>query len=490
MGLSLGIELGLRGVSCVIVDKREQDTDLIPKAKTVHVRTMEHFRRWGIAQQVRERFPLRDTPPRALFVENLTSDPITEFSNINNFGAGISSLYAESGQWIPQPILEKVLREKVASIDCLKLLHRRELVAFETSEQQVLVRLSDGASIKGKFLVGCDGSRSTVRELSKIARLGSLCKDVFSTVIFRSMHLGRILSSRKALMYWIVNQKLPGILGPLSQDTWFFIAFQKTPAECSKEAIEESFGISLEDYVFEKCDEWRPHTLRAETYRKQRVFLAGDACHVHPPFGGFGLNLGIADAVDLGWKLAFYLRGWGSNDLLDTYEYERRPIHELFMREADENLKKTQTRKHEDLRRSKIREFNSLGLVKGAMYSSRIVWPNSNGNESIDCINYFPTCKPGAILPHFWMENDVSVYDLLGREFSVLVLASSVDKNEIAEEARDLQVPIQLVDLVESPIALSLYNANVVLVRPDGVVSYKGSSWKKGILKISCGWCS
>jgi FAD binding domain len=192
-------------------------------------------------------------------------------------------------------------------------------------------------------------------------------------------------------------------------------------------------------------DLWAARRLIADRYRDRRVFLAGDACHLHPPYGGFGMNLGIADGVDLGWKLAGALQGWGGDLLLASYEEERRAVHQRTIAAAIENYRTLSDhlvrdalnedtpegeRAREEVRTAivaaKTREFKSLGVVLGSYYEkSPIIVADGTTLPPTEHTEFQPCARPGCLAPHAWLDDGSSLYDHFGLGFSLLVLADS-----------------------------------------------------------------
>jgi hypothetical protein len=234
----------------------------------------------------------------------------------------------------------------------------------------------------------------------------------------------------------------------------------------------------------------------AARYRDGRIFLAGDACHLHPPFGGYGMNMGLGDAVDLGWKLTAVLQGWGGRKLLDSYEQERRDVHERVIAESVENhavlgnelandqLERDDAAGHKArvavgalIKKVKLREFRTLGVVIGYRYKdSPIIVPDGSEPPPETVTDYRPSAHPGRLAPHFWLDDGRSLYDCIGRGFTLLA-DSSVPHDDYASlerAARDAQVPFQAVRMEGSRSLRELYDAPLCLVRTDHHVAWRG----------------
>ena len=396
VGLSLAIELGLRGVSCRVVERNDR-VGYSPRAKMTDVRTREHLRRWGIADELRRVSPLPDGyPAHVVFATRMNGPLLARFEHAWSTGMERNDLYAESAQWVPQYTLEELLRARAVAIPGVQVSFDTALDGLEQDRSGVTATLAGkhGAElVRCSYVVGADGARSVVRKLIGAQLVGDGASLSNLNLVFRSRGLAALHGHGPAAMYWMVNADMPAVLGPMSDDgLWYFIATKVDPAldglgDAGAEAIRRSTGLAGLDVEVVSADPWVARRLVADRYSRGRVFLAGDACHLHPPFGGFGMNMGIGDAVDLGWKLAAVLAGWGGANLLDTYETERRPVHDWAMSESvanyatvgnqlarpgieDEGPLGEATRREvgEAIQMQKTREMRSLGVVKGYSY--------------------------------------------------------------------------------------------------------------------------
>jgi hypothetical protein len=304
-------------------------------------------------------------------------------------------------------------------------------------------------------------------------------------------------------MYWQINRDGMSVIGPMDRDDkWFFMPAALKPGETlSKEAaaalIAQTTGIDL-PYEVLSADEWIASELLADKYREGRIFLAGDACHLHPPFGGYGMNMGVGDGVDLGWKIAAVLQGWGGPALLDSYEQERRPVHRVVIEEAvanlpspippaDRALLEDETPEGQAMRERignalqtvKPREFHTLGTVLGNCYeNSPIVKSDGTSAPQNRGQHYEASAHPGCLAPHAWLSDGRSLYDAFGEGFT-LVADRNAGEAQIArakKEAQALGIPLTVVQPKDLPIA-ELYGASLTLVRPDQHVAWRGETW-------------
>lgn len=503
-GLALAIELGHRSIPCLVIERNAR-VGHAPRAKTTNVRTREHLRRWGIADKLRQASPLGvDYPSNVLFVTRLAGYELARFENAMYCAPGKNPMYSEHAQWVPQYTVEEVLREHAASLPGVEIRFNCELVGFEQGDK-VSARVKDldaggETVIVADFIVGADGARSAVRDAIGAKMEGTYGLSRNYNVVFRAPGLDKAHRHGPAIMYWQVNTDVPSLIGPMDTgDRWFFMPTAvpenvRFRAADAAPLISRATGIDLH-YEILSSDEWVASKLLADRYRKGRVFLAGDACHLHPPFGGYGMNMGIADGVDLGWKLAAVLQGWGGGALLDSYESERRPVHQFVLDEATANHATlsnhlVQSGLEDDteagaearstiaarVMSTKLREFNTLGVVKGYRYvASPVIAEEDGPPPQPDFLNYLPSARPGCIAPHAWLHDGRSLYDTFGSGFTLLVTDGSQDSavQGFQSAARDTRVPLS-VSLAPQGSVAALYGARYALIRPDQHVAWRG----------------
>ena len=506
-GLAAAIELGMRGVSCVVLERTERG-GYAPRAKTTHTRTREHLRRWGIADKLAAASPFGiDYPSNVSFVTRLGGKLIKRFENALQCSPVRDERYSEHSQWIPQYKLEEVLRAHAETLANVEFRFNCEYLDFTQNVDGVTVRYRDTVSgeartVEAGYLVGADGARSKVRDDVGAQMIGTYGLSRNYNIIFRAPGLAEAHHLGPAVMYWQLNPEVPSLIGPMDKgDLWFFMpsAIGKDLTFTDEEAvaaIRTSTGIDL-PYEILSSDEWVASRLLADKYRDGRAFLIGDACHLHPPFGGFGMNMGIADGVDIGWKIAAVEQGWGGPVLLDSYEAERRPAHEFVLDEAEANhailpnLLVREGIEDEGLAGDKVRsevaaivgehkaaEFYALGVVLGYCYrNSPVIVDDGTGASWTRSRDYVPAAIPGCLAPHRWL-GDESLYDRFGAGFTLLVIAGRHDADivRVRNEAEQGAVPLSVVEIAD-PTLLGLYEQPLILIRPDQHVAWRGATW-------------
>ena len=240
---------------------------------------------------------------------------------------------------------------------------------------------------------------------------------------------------------------------------------------------------------------WAAHSLIADRYSSGRIFLAGDACHLHPPFGGYGMNMGFADGVDLGWKLAATLQGWGGKSLLASYEAERRPIHEWIIEEAIANYNAlgnhlllpgleaegelgdaTRREAGDVIFAAKQREFRTLGAVLGYCYEdSPVIVKDGSFGPPVNSSIYRPSAHPGCVAPHLWLADGTSLYDHFGTGFTLLVTSPDADTSDAVQAAKELSIPMSVICPDDARLR-ARYAAKLALIRPDQHVVWRGDT--------------
>jgi 2-polyprenyl-6-methoxyphenol hydroxylase-like FAD-dependent oxidoreductase len=502
VGLSAAVELGRRGVPCLIVEPRLVVSQLRPRAKTTSVRTMEHFRRWGLAERIREIAPLKvDWSQDIVFCTTLLGHEVMHFTDCLGLSPQRTDLFAESGQQIAQPLVEEVLREAVSDLEScqlrlgwsLRTLHQGDDVVQAT----IINEQGEQLPVRASYVLGCDGSRSVVRAAMGARYEGTSDLRPNFGLVFRAPGLAKQQPHGPAVHYWVLNPACPGVLGRMDlEDVWWAIA-NGVPAEIGQvnphALIYGLVGAEIDAEVL-GTDPWTARMLLADRYRSNRVFLAGDAAHLNPPWGGHGFNTGIGDAANIGWKLAAVIDGWGGDALLASYEAERRPVARRTIREAAANMsvlapelgnqemgasglvgEQARHAAAQVIQAAKDREFHSLGIVLGYQYDASPVIVDDGTPPLPESQDYEPTAQPGARLPHLWLPDGASLYDRLGNGLSLLRLSDDANAVPFVESASAHGVPLTVIELRGQTLE-KLYNAPLLLVRPDQHVAWRGAS--------------
>jgi len=502
VGLSAAVELGKRGVDCVVLEPRTEVSPLRPRAKFTSVRTMEHFRRWGIAGRIRAAAPVPGSWSQSVMAAtSLTGPGLTRIDDCLGLSATRVETFAEPSQQIPQPAVEQVLRDVVGELDDVTLALGWSLHSLTEADGEVVVEAVDGEGairrITAQYVLGCDGGGSTTRQCLDIPTVGPDVSQHYTTVVFRAPDLAQHVPHAPAVQYLIFNPRPAAVFGRLDlADTWWAGMVLPSPDADPSVKLREVIGPEAPDdleYEILCADNWQVRMRLAETFGTSRVFLVGDAAHLNPPTGGHGYNTGVGDAVNIGWKLAATLRGWGGHRLLESYDAERRAIATDTIGAATANLMATlgiqvpagadlpgpegdraRSALGERIRLAMSPEFHSLGLVLGYEYSDSpvIVYDDEPAIEhERDVTVYVPTTRPGARLPHRWLADGRSLYDDLGAGLTLITFGDH-DPGAMTQAARARGVPLTHLDL--GPDGLVQDDRMSLLVRPDQHIAWRG----------------
>ncbi len=509
VGLALAGELGWRGVPCTLVEKTDGTIEQ-PKMDLVGIRTMEFCRRWGILDWVRDApYPL-DYPQDYIYVTGLNG---YELGREPFPGRGFEPCPPESPQKrerVPQDMFDPILRRFAERTSHATLRYNCELVSFVETPDGVRAELRDTASGKTEtfeadYMVGTDGGASTVREQLGIAMSGTPALTYTTNVMFRCKNFSELHDKGKGYRFIFI--------GP--EGTWltivavngadrFRMSIVGSPQKINhseddiRAALKRAMGREF-DYEILSVMRWVRRELVADRYGTDRIFIAGDAAHLMSPTGGFGMNTGIGDAVDLGWKLEAAVKGWGGGELLRSYDAERRPVGLRNVSEASRNLRRMLSTRERlpgpeifqpgaanDAARKEYgdwfaaimrHEWFANGVMLGYRYdNSPIVQPDGTPAPPDPSHPYTQTARPGARAPHVWLKDGRSTLDLFGHGFVLLRLGRNPPPAaRIEQAARERGVPLTCVELDE-PEMLVTYERRLVLVRPDGHVAWRADT--------------
>jgi 2-polyprenyl-6-methoxyphenol hydroxylase-like FAD-dependent oxidoreductase len=481
-GLAAAAELAWHGVGCVLLEPRTEVSHRRPRAKTTSIRTMEHLRRWGAAGALRAAAPLPVAwSQRVTFCECLCGRRITDFDGAFGLTPGRDDRFAESGQQVPQPVVEEVLRAHLRRQSGVELRLGHTAKDLTQDAEGVTVAVSDQAGsgylIRARYVLGCDGAAGVTRDQTGARYAGRSDPRPNFNVVFRAPSLDTHLGP--AVQYWVVGagrEATSGLIGRLDlAGTWWAIVPGADAAYGTAHADELITGLAgapVEHEVL-ATDLWTARMLIADRFGAGRVFLVGESAHVNPPWGGHGFNTSVGDAVNIAWKLAAVTCGWAPADLLASYEPERRGVIEATVASAEANnrfLAGVLPRDAAAIQRAKRAEFYSLGLVLGYSYAgSPVIQPGVR--PAVDVTSYTPSAEPGARLPHHWLPDGSSLYDRLGRGFTLVgpVRKHAGAAADLVRRARRRRIPLTL---AEAPASYP-WRDEFLLVRPDQHIAWR-----------------
>ena len=345
IGLALAIDLGRRGIPCTVVE-RSDGVIYHPRATAQNARTMEFFRRWGIADDVKRAGAPPDFPHTVLYITDLNGFEIARFERASHGGTRPAEISPERPQRVNQLFLDPILHELASSYDSVTLRYTCEFESFVESGDGIVATVRSrgtAETIRAKYAIDATGTRGTLRRALGIEMDGRPTLDYNLSIFFKIPELWSYHDKGKAALHFFVDAN--GITRNLVQldgrELWRLgvcdQALYENPERADVAAlITQAMGREI-PFELIGVARWIAHDLVAKSYGTQRVFMAGDAAHLNPPAGGFGLNTGMGDVVDLGWKIAAREAGWGGPNLLGAYEIERRPIALRNVRQSTEN---------------------------------------------------------------------------------------------------------------------------------------------------------
>ena len=506
VGLALAGELGWRGVGCLLVEQTD-GAIVTPKMNEVNVRTMELCRRWGIAEQVHNcPFP-RDHARDAVFVTSFTGYELGRIPRPAVADAKPEPWSPMRLQTCSQMWFDPILRNFALSHPGVELRHRTRLESFDDTGAGVVAEIVDletgkRETIEADYLVGCDGATSAIRGQLGIELVGQGTLGHPVHLFFRAPDFLKRVGKAEGTFFLAIDRgglwANIRVVDPVNA-MWRLMMIdsdgRQTPDSIDRDAlIRRAVGQPF-DVEWVGCSIWTRRSLVAAQYSKGRVFLAGDAVHQLSPTGAMGMNTGIGDVADLGWKLAAVAQGWGGSNLLASYSVERQPVglraidntsgfhlshgkfHDGFAAIEDDTEQGRALRVElgPQLVREVGRMFRTIGLQLGYRYEdSPIVVPDGTPPVPDDPEKFVASARPGSRGPHAVLKDGSSTLDLYGRGYVLARFGTGApDGAAIAEAATKRNVPLRTVTIDDAKAA-AIYEQPLVLVRPDGHVAWRG----------------
>ena len=520
VGMGLALELGLRGISVLLVERYEQPQP-IPKGQNLTQRTMEHMHAWGAEEEIRA----ARTIPASYGIGGLTAYGTLLGPYHYDWLQRdlVAPYYFTANERLPQYATEAVLRARVAQIPAIQTRYgwRAHRISQDATGVTLEIAPREGGvteSVRAAYVVGCDGSRSLVREAAGLTQTLSDHDRMMVLLVFRSTQLHDLLARYPGKSYYnVLHPELAGywkFLGRVDLGTtWFMHA--PVPAGTTAEnydfktflheAVGEPFEVEFSHIGF-----WDLRFALADNYRAGRMFIAGDAAHSHPPYGGYGVNSGLEDARNLGWKLAAQLQGWGGTALLDSYEAERRPVFASTIEDFIAKSIETDRAFVASCDPAKDQaHFEAVWSQRasGAVGEVNTFEPNYEGSPIVD--NRSDARRmPSAVGAHRFeaqaghhlapalMADGRPIHATLGEGFTLLVVGEGIaaqgvgDRFVAAADARSIPLAV----VVTPPVGdVKRYAAPLILIRPDGFVAWVGydfevtASAAEALLSKMCG---
>jgi 2-polyprenyl-6-methoxyphenol hydroxylase-like FAD-dependent oxidoreductase len=517
VGMTLAMSLDALGVGCLVANT-ETSPRWHPKGSTQSARTMETYRRLGIAAKLRRLGLAADYPLDIGYFTRLTGYELTRLRQPSEREKMERVAAAAPTDQVPEPLLrlnqmhcEDFLFRHIRALGGVDVRFGWQCLDYSESADGVSAVIEEvetgrRQNVRALYIIGCDGGRGLVRHKlgirysgGSVGPPGYLNGPMVSTYV-RVPDFFKRIPHRRCWQYWTVNRDVRSNTMIIDQsDDILFGTTLRNPDDKPDPAViarqfRASFGQDI-DFDFHDHKPWTAgHALVADSFGAGRALLCGDSAHLFTPTGGFGLNTGIDDAANLAWKLAARVQGWGGPGLLASYESERRPI-------ALRNTAASKALAHSvgavpigeaineetpagDAARAEAaaflstfgEEFASLGVQLGARYDrSPIIASEAGAPPPDDPAVYVPSASPGGRAPHLWLGPDRSLYDELGRGFTLIRFAGCQEDTrplEMAAQRRGMPLKTITVDL---DAGRDLYGRDVALIRPDLYVAWRGN---------------
>lgn len=513
VGLVAALDLSARGISTIVVEEREFLEPPNVKCNHVASRTMEAFRRLGLAAEVRASGLPSDYPQDVAFRTSLTGPELSRIP-IPASGERYTSTVGPDTTWqtpeppqrINQTFLEPILARHAAEAPGVTLLNRTSFVSVsqDADSAAIVVTDLDGTNertLRGRYVIGADGGRSQVRKQIGSKLSGDpVLQNVQSTCI-RSAELYGLMSAAepRAWGYYTSNPRRSGHVYAIDGKEVFLVHTYLSPEEAENDSVDRDAAIRAilgvdADFSYEVIskEDWVARRLLADRFRKDRVFIAGDATHLWVPFAGFGMNAGIADVLNLTWLLGAHLNGWADASILDAYEAERRPITEqvshfamnhqqkLAKPSLPENLEEDSP-EGEAARRAygeamyalNVPQFAAQGLNYGYAYNdSPIIAYDAAEAPGYSMGEYTPSTVPGCRAPHFVLADGTSVYDQFTAGYTAIATPGA-DTEALVATAAERGIPFRVIE-VEPSLLPEAYTQPITIVRQDQQVAWRG----------------
>jgi 2-polyprenyl-6-methoxyphenol hydroxylase-like FAD-dependent oxidoreductase len=505
VGLTLAVDLGRRGVRTMLIERKDAP-QFLPKMERCNARTMEIYRRMGLSERIRAAGLPRDVPMDVFIVTSLVEPPLLHlpYPSVAQAQAVIAGTHdgtqpLEPYQLISQYTLEPLLKAEAEKLPSVSVRYGGEFQSLAQDGDGVTAQVAGPQgtqSIRTRYLVGCDGGGSNVRRQLGFQLEGEANILQLRQALYRCDDLFERIPIGKGRHYHIADDRSGFLIVQDSTRHFTLHAVVEQDSDMAA-AFEQAVAMPV-DYEMLYVGKWQQNLMVADRYAENRVFLAGDAVHLMIPTGGLGMNSGVGDAIDLSWKLAATLRGWGGPGLLASYEIERRQIGERNV--AASGFASLGRRKWRAAWSPEIRDATPAGEAARARLSaiaaveqrksnemigaelgyrydgSPLIWPEAGEPPAHDFMSYRPSTFPGTRLPHAWLPDGGAVQDMIAEDcYSLIRLGGAAPSADaLAGAFARYGAPFAVLDLPgEEPRAV--YGCDLLLLRPDMHVVWRGN---------------
>ena len=516
VGLTLAIDLAQRGIQVTVIETRHRGEEPSPKCNHVSARSMEIFRRLGLAKSLRDAGLPADYPNDISYRTSFTGNEISRIP----IPCRKDRYTAEGGPdtWWPTPepphrinqiFLEPIIFEFAAAQKNIQIINRTQVIDFGQDEDGVTcyaknIDTNEPITVRSQFLIGCDGGRSAIRKMIGAALSGTDVVSRVQSTYIKAPSLIKLQHFERAWATFSINPRRTGNVYAIDGiETWLVHNYLKDE-EADFDSIDRDWAIRQILGVDEKFEyevlskeDWFGRRLVADRFRDRRMFICGDAAHLWVPMAGYGMNAGIADAMNLSWTLAAYLNGWAGPAILNTYQVERQPIteqvstfamnHEYALAKErkkaspllEEDTPEGQAARDElgqSLYDLNVKQYCCGGLNFGYFYDkSNIISYDGQAHPTYTINTFTSSTVPGCRLPHIWLENKESLYDKLGNDLALIQFGDEASGQELVNAAKEMNIPLKLIQLGNN-YKDDVYKENLILVRPDLHIAWRGNN--------------
>ncbi|MDA0340489.1 MAG: FAD-dependent oxidoreductase, partial [Proteobacteria bacterium] len=516
IGLSLAMDLAWRGVEVLVCELRARGEPPPPKCNHVAARSMEIFRRLGVAGKLRNAGLPADYPNdisyRTAFTgKELTRIPIPCRRDRYDATAGPDTDWPtpEPPHRINQIYLEPILFDHAAQMPLVRTMNRVQIEGFSQNDDEVVTTARDLDSgeqirITSQYMIGCDGGSSLVRKGIGATSEGDAVIGRTQTCFIRAPDLINLQVEQPAWATFSLNPRRSGNVYAIDGREKWVVHNYLRPNETDFDAVDRDWAIrtilGVDDafqYELLSKEDWFGRRLIANKFRDRRVFIAGDAAHIWVPFAGYGMNAGIADVMNLSWILAAHLNGWAPASILDAHERERHPITEQVSKYVMNHAQAMASQRgmvpeniEDDTPQGaaaraalgqaayelNVQQYCCAGLNFGTFYAaSPIISHDDEAAPGYTMATFTASTVPGCRTPHLWLDQGRSLYDAMGSDYTLLRMDRGLDVGPLMAAAAAKNIPLDLVDL-DGTQASGLYDRKLVLSRPDQHVAWRGDT--------------
>lgn len=516
VGLTAAMDLAWRGIPVIVIERRHRGEPPSVKCNHVSARSMEIFRRLGVAGALRNAGLPPDYPNDVSYRTTATGVEVARI-HIPGRSTRYTDRSGPDGWWpTPEPphrinqiFLEPILFAHAESLPGVTIVNRTEVEAVECFHDRVVVSIRDLDTgntrlVTCRYLIGCDGGKSIIRAAIGARLAGDPVVQRVQSTFIRAPKLLNLMKEKPAWATFSVNPRRCGNMYAIDgRETWLIHNYLN-PDEADFQSVDRDACIRLilgsdPDFTYEVIskEDWVGRRLVADRFRNGRIFISGDAAHLWVPMAGYGMNAGIADVTDLTWLLAAVLHGWAEPDILDAYEAERLPITEQVSHFAMNHalaLGKQRSAVPADIEASgpagdkvradfgrelyalNVNQYCCGGLNFGYFYDkSPIIAYDAEPQPAYTLYDFTSSTVPGCRTPHVWLRDGRSLYDAMGPWYTLLRFDSRIDVTPLVEAAAARGVPLAVLDVESDDENFDKLRARkLVLSRPDQHVAWRG----------------